>query len=198
MEAPDSAPVEIANIVGSGDLDIEIDLAAVAATDEFPGHHLIQDVEHSRRKGNRLLIDFEQTDALGILAPSGVYVITGASSFDELKTSKTDLLEVLESIGLIADASNDGGFEVQNLVCTGDLGTELYLNQVVIHLGLEKTEYEPEQFPGVVYRPDESSSTILVFGSGKVVVTGARSIEEAVDVFELVETDLQQVLSTEL
>jgi len=67
--------IEVANIVSSGKLDLELDLSAVA---EYLGNpEWIDDVEHSRKSGNRLLIDFKNGEALGILAPSGVYVFTG-------------------------------------------------------------------------------------------------------------------------
>ena len=52
-----------------------------------------------------------------------------------------------------------------------------------ISLGLERVEYEPEQFPGLVYRLDEPKVVVLLFGSGKLVCTGARQpsdVEEAV------------------
>ena len=53
-----------------------------------------------------------------------------------------------------------------------------------ISLGLEKVEYEPEQFPGLVYRIDEPKVVVLLFGSGKLVCTGARKpsdVEQAVE-----------------
>ncbi|MEF8829806.1 MAG: TATA-box-binding protein, partial [Haloarcula sp.] len=55
---------------------------------------------------------------------------------------------------------------------------------IAIGLGLENIEYEPEQFPGLVYRLDEPDVVALLFGSGKLVVTGGKrkeDAEEAVD-----------------
>ena len=59
-----------------------------------------------------------------------------------------------------------------------DLGTELNLNEVAMGLGLENVEYEPEQFPGLVYRIQEPKVAMLLFGSGKIVCTGARKTED--------------------
>jgi transcription initiation factor TFIID TATA-box-binding protein len=50
------------------------------------------------------------------------------------------------------------------------------LETIAIGLGLEQTEYEPEQFPGLIYRDGES--TVLVFASGKIVCTGLTNLEE--------------------
>jgi len=68
---------------------------------------------------------------------------------------------------------------VQNIVSSADLGESLNLNAIAIGLGLETIEYEPEQFPGLVYRLAEPDVVILLFGSGKLVITGAKIHEEA-------------------
>jgi len=69
--------------------------------------------------------------------------------------------------------------EVQNIVASGDLGARINLNAIAISLGLERVEYEPEQFPGLVYRLDAPKVVVLLFGSGKLVCTGARKPEDA-------------------
>ena len=58
------------------------------------------------------------------------------------------------------------------------MGNEFNLNEVAMALGLENVEYEPEQFPGLVYRLNEPRVAMLLFGSGKIVCAGARRIEE--------------------
>lgn len=169
--------LEIANIVASGKFDVELDLANVA--EDLPNSKAIESAEHSRRSGNRLLIHFSNRDILSILAPSGVYMFTGVNSYNELEYAKNELLSALAELGIISSPNPVSEeiidpFQVQNVVCTAELkGQEgLSLSQLAISLGLEKTEYEPEQFPGLVYRPDNSSCTILVFSSGKMVITG--------------------------
>src|SRR2546425_703070 len=79
---------------------------------------------------------------------------------------------------------NNPEIEVQNIVATSALGAPLDLNAVAITLGPGAVEYEPEQFPGLVYRIDEPKVVLLMFGSGKVVCTGARKpadVEKAVE-----------------
>lgn len=169
--------VEIANIVASGKFDVELDLANVA--EDLPNVKGVESAEHSRNSGNRLLIHFANQDTLSILAPSGVYMFTGVDSYKKLKNVKKVLLSALAELGIISSPNPSAKeiidtFQVQNVVCTAELKRQevLNLNQLAISLGLEKTEYEPEQFPGLVYRPDSSSCTILVFSSGKMIVTG--------------------------
>ena len=62
---------------------------------------------------------------------------------------------------------------------SADLGRNLNLNAIAIGLGLENIEYEPEQFPGLVYRLDEPEVVALLFGSGKLVITGGKKPEDA-------------------
>ncbi len=68
---------------------------------------------------------------------------------------------------------------VQNIVASVDLGSQLNLTAIAIGLGLENIEYEPEQFPGLVYRLDSPKVVVLMFGSGKLVVTGGKKPEDA-------------------
>ncbi len=67
---------------------------------------------------------------------------------------------------------------MQNIVASSDLGQEINLNAIAISLGLERVEYEPEQFPGLVYRLDSPKVVVLLFGSGKLVCTGAKHVED--------------------
>jgi transcription initiation factor TFIID TATA-box-binding protein len=66
--------------------------------------------------------------------------------------------------------------EVSNVVATADIGTEIPLESLMIHLGMEDTEYEPEQFPGLIYR--EAGYVTLIFASGKFLTEGTRSMEK--------------------
>ena len=73
---------------------------------------------------------------------------------------------------------------MQNIVASSDLVQKINLNVMAVTLGLDRVEYEPEQFPGLVYRLDEPKVVMLLFGSGKLVCTGAKrpqDVEAAVD-----------------
>lgn len=168
--------IEIANIVGSGNIDREVDLAEVARSPEFFESKWIEDVEHSRRRGNRLNIRFTRNDTLGILAPTGVTTITGAKSFEILFESNDDLISALTHAGVVGEDIEDG-FAVRNIVCVGDLGQDLNLDLLTTGLGIQNVEYEPEQFPGLTYRPEEHNCTMLIFSTGKVVLTGLQNLQ---------------------
>ena len=71
---------------------------------------------------------------------------------------------------------------IQNIVASGSVGMDLNLN--VLAMKLENTEYEPEQFPGLVYKLPQAKATFLLFSNGKIVCTGTKSegeVNEALD-----------------
>jgi len=72
------------------------------------------------------------------------------------------------------------------------------LNTLAIGLGLEAVEYEPEQFPGLIYRPEAFPAVLLVFANGKVVITGAADVETAEETFSHLQTQVEVCSSTEL
>ena len=68
---------------------------------------------------------------------------------------------------------------VVNIVASADLTSEtLNLNQVAMGLGLGNIEYEPEQFPGLVYRMKQPKVVMLLFSTGKVICTGGKQDED--------------------
>ena len=84
----------------------------------------------------------------------------------------------------------------QNIVCTGELDQSLNLNALAIGLGLEDTEYEPEQFPGLIFRPSEADCVVLLFATGKVVITGGSDMETADNTFRELKRQIGELSST--
>jgi len=162
---------DIVNIVARGHLGREIDLP------ELEKDILTDEVYI---KGPGLYFKLKEDSPTVTLARSGKYIITGCSSVDELNKEHERALDYLYSIDLL-DKPRDQSFEIVNVVSTYVSDIPLDLNSLVIQLGLEETEYEPEQFPGVIYRPSKYNVVFLIFGSGKVVITGAPSIKDAKD-----------------
>jgi transcription initiation factor TFIID TATA-box-binding protein len=68
----------------------------------------------------------------------------------------------------------------------------LNLDALAIGIGLEKTEYEPEQFPGLIYRYNRS--TILIFATGKIVITGLTLEETAISEFDELRNELDGLI----
>lgn len=69
--------------------------------------------------------------------------------------------------------------KVQNMVGSGSVGLDLNLNNLT--MTLENTDYEPEQFPGLVYKLPGTRATFLLFSNGKIVCTGTKSEKDLRD-----------------
>lgn len=177
--------LEVVNAVGSGDLGIEIDLHQLTAD--------IEEVEFDPDKYPGAYVRLEEVEPLITVYRTGKYIITGSTSEEEAYSSRKRFLELLSDSGVL-DTPDDNWFSMQNYVCTGDLDQVQNLNALAIGLGLELTEYEPEQFPGLVFRPDDHPVVILIFSSGKVVVTGAKDINVAKVAFQSLKEDLEALL----
>jgi transcription initiation factor TFIID TATA-box-binding protein len=177
--------LEVVNAVGSGDLRIEIDLNQLTAD--------VEEVQFNPDKYPGAYVRFEEVEPLITIYRTGKYIITGSTSEDEAYRCRKRFLELLSDKGVL-DTPDDKWFSMQNFVCTGELDQVQNLNALAIGLGLEYTEYEPEQFPGLVFRPDDHPVVILIFSSGKVVITGAKDITGAEEAFQSLKEDLDALV----
>lgn len=168
--------VEIANVVGSGDLHAELDLEALEEDLSTP----YLDYDPSNYHG--LYVRLEADGPLITVYRSGKYIISGCSSYEILDATNEGFLEKMSERGII-EQGRETGFSIQNVVCTETLGEDVNLSALSIGLGLEFTEYEPEQFPGLIYRPSGIGAVLLVFANGNVVITGAKDIDVAESAF---------------
>ena len=107
-----------------------------------------------------------------LLFNSGKVVCTGGKSMKQVNESIRIVSELLVKGHIKVDMHPKT--QVQNIVATSDLGSDINLNSVAVTMGLDRVEYEPEQFPGLVCRLEDPRVVVLLFGSGKLVCTGAR------------------------
>jgi len=175
---------DIVNVVAAGKVGRELDIPAIAedidaAVVKMSGENYSHRVVYLRR---------EEGGPMATLFRSGSYHITGAESIEQAKDLKDWMVTALNNLGIEFTAT----FSVKNVVMTGDLEYEVNLNTVAIALGLELTEYEPEQFPGAVYRPPDIDCVFLIFASGKVVITGSAKVDTATEGFKKVSERLKQ------
>lgn len=174
-------------MVGSGDLGVEIAVAQLgndidaASTEYDPSNY------------HGLYIRFAADGPLIVVYRSGKYIITGSKSHEQLTETCNQFLRALRELGIL-DRAEDRSFCVQNIVCTADLKRSVNLSALAIELGLEATEYEPEQFPGLIYRPSDFPSVLIIFSSGKVVITGSPNIDTAEIVFEQFQTTFESAM----
>ena len=161
-------------MVASASLGTELDLPAIAIS--------LEGAEYEPERFPGLIYRLKEPKTATLLFRSGKVVCTGAKSVEQVKVAIDKVIKQLEKVGI--HIKTEPKIEIQNIVASSDLGQSINLNAIAITLGLERVEYEPEQFPGLVYRLDVPKVVLLLFGSGKLVCTGARKpqdVEDAVD-----------------
>lgn len=177
--------VNVVNVVGAGKLGMEVELRTLA--DDLDVQAEYNPKGHT---GMHIRLD---GGALITLYRTGSYHIVGVDAEQALFDARDEFLETVREVGL--DVPNgEYPFSVRNFVTTTSLERSVNLNALAIGLGLKQVEYEPEQFPGLVYRPTEFDAVMLIFASGKMVVTGVTSIEAAERVRESVAGEVERLL----
>jgi len=178
-----SHPYTVVNMVATAKLgeffdliDISDDLDIYYAPEQFPG----------------MSIKITNPKVCVNLFRSGQAVATGAKTFDDVNSAFEQVRSMLEK----------GGYEpfseitpsLSNVVITHNMGQELNLANLTIALPMARTEWEPEQFPGLIFRLEDLPSVCLIFSSGKCVITGSNSLEEAEQAVEALREELLAVL----
>jgi len=156
----------IVNIVISTSLDHDIPLEKMAAT--------LPNTEYNPEQFPGLVLRIKDPKTSALIFSSGNVVCTGAKSMDEVKESIKKIIKILEKIGI--KIKIEPKINVQNVVASGSIG--MYLNLNTLAMKLPNTEYEPEQFPGLVYKLPGTKATFLLFSNGKIVCTGTKSQED--------------------
>jgi len=175
--------IRIENVVASTKLADSFDLNRIVA--EF------EDAEYNRKKFPGLVYRVKNPKAAFLVFTSGKVVCTGAKSVEDVHTVIHRVAKHFRDHGI--PTYEDPDIKVQNIVASADLGSDLNLNNIVTEMGFENIEYEPEQFPGLVYRLDEPKVVVLIFSSGKLVVTGGKSPEACVKGVEKVREQLEKM-----
>ena len=160
------ASINIENVVASATLKQNIDLNSVVKA--FPS------VEYRPEQFPGLVFRLKKPKTATLIFGSGKMVCTGAKSERQAKTAVRKVVRELKNNGIVIVGKPV--IQVQNIVASASLGGRIDLEKSTYTLG--RTMYEPEQFPGLIYRMDEPKVVILLFASGKLVCTGAKKEDE--------------------
>ena len=166
ISAKEKAFVAIQNVVATATLKQRLDLDTIVRL--FPG------TEYRPEQFPGLVFRLKKPKTATLLFSSGKMVCTGAKSGRQARKAVSTILNELKRNGIVIVGKPD--IQVQNIVASGGFGGSIDLEKTLY--SLKKTMYEPEQFPGLIYRMDEPKVVILLFASGSFVCTGAKKEEE--------------------
>ena len=162
--------IKIVNIVVSTSLEHDIPLEKMAAT--------LSNTEYNPEQFPGLVIRIKEPKTSALIFSSGKVVCTGARTIEKVQESIKKIIKSLEKINIKIKIKPE--IKIVNIVASGSVGMPLNLNELATQL--QNVEYEPEQFPGLVYKLQASKTnpqaTFLLFSNGKIVCTGTKSEKE--------------------
>ncbi|MEE9525074.1 MAG: TATA-box-binding protein [Candidatus Woesearchaeota archaeon] len=181
--------IRVVNIVVSTSLEHDVPLEKMAAT--------LSNTEYNPEQFPGLVIRIKEPKTSALIFSSGKVVCTGARSMDKVEESIKKIIQSLKKIGINITIKPE--IKIQNIVASGQVGMDLNLNTLAMKL--QNTEYEPEQFPGLVYKIDVDSktegqfkSTFLLFSNGKVVCTGTKSEKQVHEALDMLIVNLKKIV----
>ena len=163
---------EIQNIVATTSLEKPVPLTKLARTHP--------NTEYNPETFPGLVLRIKEPKSAVLVFSSGNLVCTGTKSINQVKEVIKEVIKQLKKINV--NVTIQPKITVQNIVASGNINLKLNLN--FLALEMENTEYEPEQFPGLVYKLEEPNATFLLFSNGKLVCTGTKNkqqLEESMD-----------------
>jgi len=171
----------VENVVATVNLGVDLDLEMLAERlpqseynpDQFPG----------------LILRLQKPRVSALIFRTGKMVCTGAKSEEELHNAVRTIIKLLNAYG--ARVPDNPQIQVQNIVASGNLHADVDLEKAA--LLLDNSMYEPEQFPGLIYRMTKPKVVILVFGSGKIVCTGAKKEEHVREAVHKLYNQLKEI-----
>ncbi|KSW12692.1 TATA-box-binding protein [Pyrodictium occultum] len=154
------------NIVATVSLDQTLDLNLIERS--------ILTVEYNPEQFPGLVYRLDSPKVTALIFKSGKMVVTGAKSTRDLIEAVKKIVRNLKKHGI--QIYGRPKVQIQNIVASANLNVCVDLERAA--LTLENSMYEPEQFPGLIHRMDEPRVVLLIFSSGKMVITGAKREEE--------------------
>jgi transcription initiation factor TFIID TATA-box-binding protein len=169
MKVKPEDSLKIENIVASAKVTDYLDLPELASK--------IEGAEYNKKRFPGVVLRMQNPKIAALVFGSGKVVLTGAKSIDNLSKGLIILGNLLRSFNI--DIPKKLTYKVQNIVTSADLAVPINLNKIAVGFNLDRIEYEPEQFPGLVYRLEDPKVVVLLFGSGKLIITGGKVPEDA-------------------
>jgi transcription initiation factor TFIID TATA-box-binding protein len=180
-EGTNLTKISIENVVASATIAEELNIETISM--------LLDDAEYEPKQFPGVIYRLKEPRVATLIFRSGKVVCTGAKSIDSVRKAFELLTQQLKDAGISVVKNPE--VIIQNMVATWDTGQALDLTAITLSFGLERVEYEPEQFPGLVFRLSDPKVVMLFFKSGKVVCTGAKSIEDLERAVDIVGKELK-------
>lgn len=163
---------KLQNIVSTVNLGCKLDLKRIALH--------ARNAEYNPKRFAAVIMRIREPRTTALIFSSGKMVCTGAKSEDESRLAARKYARIVQKLGFDAKFLD---FKIQNMVGSCDVKFPIRLEGLVLTHS-QFSSYEPELFPGLIYRMVKPRIVLLIFVSGKVVLTGAKVRNEILEAFE--------------
>jgi transcription initiation factor TFIID TATA-box-binding protein len=160
------------NIVATVNLECRLDLKTIALH--------ARNAEYNPKRFAAVIMRIREPKTTALIFASGKMVVTGAKSEEQSKLASRKYARIIQKLGFQAKFSE---FKIQNIVGSCDVKFPIRLEGLAYAHG-HFSSYEPELFPGLIYRMVKPKIVLLIFVSGKIVLTGAKLREEIYQAFD--------------
>ncbi|MBU1135978.1 MAG: TATA-box-binding protein [Nanoarchaeota archaeon] len=174
--------LKVQNIVATTSLNVPVSLTKLARSQS--------NTEYNPETFPGLVLRIKKPKSAVLVFSSGNLVCTGTKSTGQVRQVIDIVIKQLKKINV--NVKEKPKINVQNIVASGSINVMLNLN--LLALELENTEYEPEQFPGLVYKLVEPTATFLLFTNGKLVCTGTKNKNQLEDSMRQLEKNIKEAL----
>jgi transcription initiation factor TFIID TATA-box-binding protein len=159
---------ELQNIVSTANLGVQnLDLRNIALN--------CRNSEYNPKRFAAVIIRIREPKTTALIFSSGKMVITGAKSEDQSRNAAKQYAKMIKKVTNAEIKLQE--FKVQNIVGSCDVKFPISL-ETLSNAHQNFCTYEPELFPGLIYRMIEPKIVLLIFASGKIVLTGAKTRED--------------------
>ncbi|KAI9673116.1 MAG: TATA-box-binding protein [Caeruleum heppii] len=162
------------NIVATVNLDCRLDLKTIALH--------ARNAEYNPKRFAAVIMRIRDPKTTALIFASGKMVVTGAKSEDDSKLASRKYARIIQKLGFNAKFTD---FKIQNIVGSCDIKFPIRLEGLASRHH-HFSSYEPELFPGLIYRMIKPKIVLLIFVSGKIVLTGAKVREEIYQAFQMI------------
>ncbi|KAI9208505.1 TATA-box-binding protein [Polychytrium aggregatum] len=160
------------NIVATVNLECKLDLKTIALH--------ARNAEYNPKRFAAVIMRIREPKTTALIFASGKMVVTGAKSEESSKLAARKYARIIQKLGFAAKFAE---FKIQNIVGSCDVKFPIRLEGLA-YAHTSFSSYEPELFPGLIYRMVKPKIVLLIFVSGKIVLTGAKVREEIYQAFE--------------
>lgn len=160
--------IKVENVVAFSALGKDISLTRLVEK--------LQDVEYNPERFPGLVYRIKEPRAATLVFSSGKIVCTGTRSVKLATEAMNKVVDGIRDTGV--DLPRKFNVKIENIVASTQIDAKNKLNLEKLAFELENSEYEPESFPGLVYRIRNPKTAFLLFGSGKIICTGARKVKD--------------------